>query len=286
MNNTMSLDSFHLFPLLPTEIHLHIWTLALPEPRRIEPWTYVQIEPGSFDSRLTRSRRRAVEWRGPGFSCAKTDPAALRVNRESRHETLQHYTPRDYKHLEKLVERDNVRYEAFIDFSRETVAFGVRPVDGFGHDYDRFLLENEKQKVLHLELASWISGGEHLSESLAEHIRCFPNVEDIVFHLRCRSIEGDEWSIWHDGPEFVETGSVSASIREAREFAEDIFEAYEARQREAGAVWKAPLLVLRPCLEFEKPRCSVEEVRRLVEEARTAAKEGTPSAASEPISER
>jgi len=277
----MSLDSFRLFPLLPIEIRLHIWTLTFPKGRRIEPWTYEEQDDGFVESRLTRSRR-APNYRGPGFSCAKTDPVALWVNRESRHETLKHYTPRDYKHLEYLVTRDNVRYEAHIDFSRETIAFGVRAAGFLGPPYDRFILDNERGKVLHLESAAFIDG-ETFAEKLALHIRSYPKLEDILFHLKCRRIEGDVWTLWHDGPEVEESGSISTSLKEARQIAEDVFKAHEIERREAGEIWRAPLLVLRPCLEFEKRRCSIEEVRRLVEEARFTEKEDLPS---EPVSEQ
>ncbi|KAE9365022.1 hypothetical protein N431DRAFT_95215 [Stipitochalara longipes BDJ] len=276
----MSLDSFPLFPLLPTEIRLQIWKLTFPKPRRIEPWTYPGPATG-YVRMFTRSRSR-VDYRGPGFSCAKTDPVALWVNRESRHEVLKHYTPRDYKHLKYLMRRDNVRYEAYIDFARETIAFGGRQHDVIDETCD-FLSKSEKEKVVHLEINGWfLSLDTSIATTLNNRIPLFPNLEDIFVHVKCNHIEGDEWVHWLDD-DISESGSVSTDLKEAQRIGEELLKAYEIERREAGSSWKIPLLVLKPSPDSEIPRCPVEEVRRLVDEARSAAKE---SSLSEPITEQ
>ncbi|PMD31830.1 hypothetical protein L207DRAFT_519163 [Hyaloscypha variabilis F] len=277
----MSLDSFPLFPLLPIEIRLQIWKLTFPKARRIEPWTW--HGPNRLNEPpFTRSRHNS-DYRGPGFSCGKTDPVALWINRESRHEALKHYTARDYNQLKRLVRRDNVRYEAYIDYAMETIAF-----NGKHHEITSnpctFFSKSEMGNVIHLEIGTFVDVlASELARSLDEKIRSFPNLEDIFVHVKCSHLEDDTWEFWYEGPNNKSFGSVSAVLLEARQIGEQVFQDYEVERREPGDTWKAPLLLFRPCLGDERPRFAVEKVRRLVDEARSAAED---SSLSEPTREQ
>ena len=233
----------------------------LPGGRRIEPYD------GDRPLGLFSTRSRRHPYKGPGFNDAENGPVGLWVNRESRHEVLKHYIAREPAHLEYLKKRDMVRYAAHIDFAKDTISFCGRSLQ----TPDRFLLKIEMEKVAHLELTITFGGPikDSITETLNKWIPLFPNVEDIFLHAQAGVIDGDEW-LWYDLP--PETGSVSAELKEAREVGEAILKGFERQSQEEGRSWKMPLLVIEPATQptsFSRP---IEEVRRLVEEFRSAAK--------------
>ena len=83
--NTSPSRSFTLFPLLPTELRLQIWTLiivsSLSERRTVSITCHREVHP--------INRRRYAK----SFSTSTTIPALLHVNREARSEALRVYRP-------------------------------------------------------------------------------------------------------------------------------------------------------------------------------------------------
>jgi hypothetical protein len=72
---------FTFFNLLPTEIRLKIWHCAFPSTRRIE----LGLSGCPFYRHPPRPNLLTI-------SCAEPNPITLFINKESRHETLAHYT--------------------------------------------------------------------------------------------------------------------------------------------------------------------------------------------------
>jgi hypothetical protein len=140
---------FHLFPLLPTEIRLQIWIMSLPDGRR-----FIQT---------TRRRLIVQNW-------ASTDPLALRVNRESRGTALGHYRARDFARLKRHEARYNIRYPAYINFTKDTISF----LDPW--DYEAF------HSHAKLELNS-ISGQEMHCVKRVELIVCIPSKAGFLRYL-------------------------------------------------------------------------------------------------------
>ena len=78
-----STPQFHNFPLLPSELRLKIWSLALCTPRTVT----ISCRKSPFHHR-TPEIPRIVE----SFSTSAAVPALLHANRESRHEALAFYS--------------------------------------------------------------------------------------------------------------------------------------------------------------------------------------------------
>lgn len=263
----MPFDSFNLFPLLPIEIRLLIWIMTFPEGRRIEPWMWDRPRHPSF---LLLFPHHRPSHSGPGFNLAKTDPVALWVNRESREEVFKHYAAREPAHLQHLERRYNVRWPAHINFSKDTFSFGwnctgrsIRPCD--------FLTKTDMDSIAHLELNSLFDApvGNGLNFLLNQHLSLYSNLQDIFVNVRCSSIEGDEWGFWQEGPNYMETGSISRDLREAQGIGEALLERFDIQCRGEGRAWKRPLLILKATLNYvEGP---IEEVMQLVDDFRSAA---------------
>jgi hypothetical protein len=95
--------SFPLFPLLPPEIRLQIWTSALPGSREIGPIDiYTQTPPSASQNR---------------------DPVLLSVNQESRSVALKHYTVRDVSHLHYWSSKDKFIYPHYISFAHDILTY-------------------------------------------------------------------------------------------------------------------------------------------------------------------
>jgi hypothetical protein len=94
---------FPLFPLLPPEIRLQIWTSALPGPREIGPIDiYTQTPPSPSQNR---------------------DPVLLSVNQESRSVVLRQYTPREISHLQYWSSKDKFPYPKYISFAHDILHY-------------------------------------------------------------------------------------------------------------------------------------------------------------------
>jgi len=120
------LSHFHLFPNLPTELRLQIWRSAFPPPRIVET--------RSLSSTLTNHDgplRRAVKL-----------PIVLKINRESREETLKHYTliPRSQNgsEFQAGVFCFNSKRDV-LHIYRHPFFFGEDPVRDIGIDYQNSL---------------------------------------------------------------------------------------------------------------------------------------------------
>jgi hypothetical protein len=264
----MPFDSFNLFPLLPIEIPILIWIMTFPEGRRIEPWMWDRPGHPSF---LWLFPHHRPSHSGPGFNLAKTDLVALWVNRESREEAFKHYAAREPAHIQHLESRYNVRWPAHIDFSKDTFSFGwkmsglsIRPCD--------FLTKTDMDSIAHLELNSLFDPpvGNTLNFLLNQYLSLYSNLQNIFVHLRCSSIEGDEWGFWHDGPNYMETGSISRNLREAQRIGDALLEQFDTQCRDEGRAWKRPLLILKASLRHE--RRPIKEVMQFMENFRSCAR--------------
>lgn len=134
-----------------------------------------------------------------------------------------------------------------------------------------FLAKTNVDSVAQLELSSLFNApiGENLKLVIYKHLSLFSNLQDIFVHIRCSSIEGDEWRFWHDGPDYIETSSISRDLGEAQRAGEALLEQFDAQCREEGRAWKRPLLILKATLNHvERP---IEEVMQLVDHFRSAA---------------
>jgi hypothetical protein len=77
----MSLNEFHFFNALPSELRVKIWSLALAEPRAL----HVKCDTGPF--------QRGVPRKAKSFHAENSLPALLHVCGESRFEALRVYKP-------------------------------------------------------------------------------------------------------------------------------------------------------------------------------------------------
>jgi hypothetical protein len=259
---------FHLFPLLPTEIRLQIWTAAFPESRRIRPVRRPNILANGRPSAFRRNKH---------FNWANTDPVALWVNHESRELALKYYPARDAALLKHLEERDNVRYPAHIDFANDIILFPNESL--FGEFVGRirgeiddeapcaFLSRRELASVTHLELRfsydDLLEMENILTYFLNESISLFSNVQDIFVDI---TFGGTAGGIWEENVETEETApilhSISAEIHEARDLGKGILDRFQTRVQGEGGSWKMPLLDIVP----ERGLGMIDELRELVED--------------------
>lgn len=87
MRNPIAVQTFHLFTLLPTELRLKIWKLALPGPRVVEV-TVKSPERPEVEYGTSQGNAPNLRW----FWIIKgTSPALLYVNHEARDVTLESY---------------------------------------------------------------------------------------------------------------------------------------------------------------------------------------------------
>ncbi|KAF8854119.1 hypothetical protein BDZ45DRAFT_677200 [Acephala macrosclerotiorum] len=105
----MALESFTLFPELPTELRLKIWKLAIPGPRILSVGHRMQYGEG-----YGRIIPTAMEWR-----TSDPVPTLLHVCHDSRTEALKVYQPSFAAFRTPRQEGKN-----YIDFSRDILYFG------------------------------------------------------------------------------------------------------------------------------------------------------------------
>lgn len=103
MVSTRARSNFHYFPLLPPEIRLQIWDLALPEPRIIVSYyrslrpmyrraaAHEDYEGRTVDLGVIRAHPN-LEMPFPDATCYRVPPT-LHVCRESRAQALRTYVP-------------------------------------------------------------------------------------------------------------------------------------------------------------------------------------------------
>ncbi len=153
---------FHLFPLLQTEIRLQIWIMTFPESRRF----------------IQTIRRHSVFQ-----NRARTDPTALRVNRESREAALFYYSARDLARLKHHEARYNIRYPAYINFTKDVISF-LDPWDYEAfHGYAKWGINSISDQEMHcikrVELIvcipkGWLSLVFGQSPGVERHHKLFP----------------------------------------------------------------------------------------------------------------
>ncbi|KAK2000624.1 hypothetical protein LX36DRAFT_698837 [Colletotrichum falcatum] len=191
------LRNFHLFPTLPVELRLKIWSFNLPPPR------VVPIRCGSKNLTFASS----AEPRRPstrGCTSYAAVPVNLHVCRESRHEALASYR------LSFGMTRNPG--QIFFGNAHDVLYFGAR--DGYMASGAQFFTvmtlcdPADLAGVRHLAINDsmfWVDGGVYQSMSAAnltaevlKHIRLrMPRLERLVFVPR------DENPVYHDQVELV-----------------------------------------------------------------------------------
>jgi hypothetical protein len=121
-----------------------------------------------------------------------------------------------------------VRFPAHIDFTTDIVSFGGMRV-AFS-ERSRFLSKSEMEQVAHLELTTCFAAGgigDNTTYHLNDWLLLYPNLGDILVHIKCDNIDGDEWRVRHNDSDYREIGLVSTDMNEARRVGEEILEQCE-----------------------------------------------------------
>lgn len=135
-STSLTASSFTLFPLLPTEIRLHIWRFALPD-----------------TGRVVELRRSREDWE---VTASPSPPAVFSVNQESRDEVIR------YSILNDAMLTLNGENQVYFNYELDTLSFNTSKQGnyepgsdlwGLGGELYLFvesLRAHERQKVQHL----------------------------------------------------------------------------------------------------------------------------------------
>jgi hypothetical protein len=211
------LKHFSLFPDLPTELRLAIWRSILPPPRLFN----LEKECSRlFHGRRSRHRQSHL-------------PITLRINRESREETLLHY---DIVYLHKPGRGASARVKPML--------FGPRRDMVFIHSVHDFL--SKPYTVYSISLATFratipLNGIRELTilkarwedkDKFVQALMLFPGLKKVNL------IEA------HDGD--VEKWFQSTEEEGGVEFRRDLLEAAEERRKSDLGGWSCPEIVMLP----------------------------------------
>ena len=199
----MQLGTFHPFPLLPKELRLEIWKLALPDPRVIELSLLRSDYPLRLPQRYYRASRGAWWWVA---SASPTTFPLIRTNAEARSIALA-----SYERCEILNRNDTVRHPMYINFSKDTIFVTRDAVDDLkevlvgSHRRVRFMNWRTKVRNLALPLdilerpgylrAALIPGPEpadpkgfkEATRYIADIVRTFPGLKDLSLVIDARN---------------------------------------------------------------------------------------------------
>jgi hypothetical protein len=130
--------TFQLFPYLPAELRLHVWSLAVPPARLLLLQLPMLPEEPSWHQLLPRSlnpswfRRRKPNYGRPHtFTCHTPPPALLSVNFEARAVALKRY--------QLAFAPAGGQPKVYIDFERDVVGLSDPVMSTFSGDYLMYL---------------------------------------------------------------------------------------------------------------------------------------------------
>lgn len=219
MESNQPLQTFTLFPLLPTELRLKIWNLTIPGPRTVT--IHYKTRP------LKKHQGNAFpssRWISPD-----PNPLPLQICHESRTIALKSYTAAFGSHA--------CPRKIYFDFERDTLSFGGGPRNGEAtkNEYDSKVPMDYQ---LDLFLAGDYLGGDHDAEKWVR--RMVVDLKEEVYHRRC--------FIWHDVRLFTGLQELTILAR-TQEDASDILEFGEETMRD----------VRRKCPEWVIPSVRVTD---------------------------
>ncbi len=127
------------------------------------------------------------DWNDPDRR--RSDPIALRVNRESRAVALRHYTRRDINTLNSWQRKDETHYEGFFDFSRDILTlmnhheFCTLISDYPVSIYPGFMTKEEVAKIANVRLSFFAQltnrGLSHMCLDLEKMLQYFKAIRRI-----------------------------------------------------------------------------------------------------------
>jgi hypothetical protein len=216
---------FPLFPLLPPEIRLQIWTSALPGPREIGPLDiYTQSPPSA-------SRNR--------------DPVLLSVNQESRSVALRHYSRRDISHLHYWSKKDNFTYPHYLSFSHDILTYPSTHLVQFLqltapetqiNDPYFFLSRDEMSLVQNLKLilnsVPWAT--DELCDALEALLPVFRELRDIEVEVQ---INFEDYYYGRARP-----ASIKGKVHAVKMLGGMVLERFGEKMESEGREWRVPSL--------------------------------------------
>jgi 2EXR family len=217
--------SFPLFPLLPPEIRLQIWTSALPGPREIGPIDiYTQTPPS------------------PSQNC---DPVLLSVNEESRSVALRHYTRRDVSHLNYWSSKDHFTYPHYISFSQDILTYPSTHLVQFLqltapkvqiNDPYLFLSRDEMSQVQNLKLilnsVPWAT--DELCDALESLIPVFTSLRGVEVEVQ---VSFEDYYYGRAMP-----ASIKGKVHAVKMMGGMVLERFGEKMESEGREWRVPSL--------------------------------------------
>ncbi|PVH74001.1 hypothetical protein DL98DRAFT_40963 [Cadophora sp. DSE1049] len=191
----MQPQTFHPFPLLPKELRMEIWKLALPDPRITELSFMCTDDPLRLPRRYRRTSRGAWSWMATATPI--TFPL-IHINVEARAYALSTYELCGIPN-----QSDPTRHPMYIDFSKDTIFITREAQDRLGEvlvgNYRGVRFTNWRSKVRNLAVPLAVlrksqysraalipgpgpadpNGYEEATQYLAATIRTFPNLQDL-----------------------------------------------------------------------------------------------------------
>jgi hypothetical protein len=159
--------AFHLFPLLPSELRLKIWTIALCTPRVVT----IACRKAPFHPR-TPEIPRTIEW----FSSNPPVPPLMHACSESRHEALPFYTANLFTPSSCI----------FLSFSFDIVRFP----DHVLANVPPAALQHIQELILEVNDCAYF---EHFNMEYIQQMTALKNVEIVACKGVPHSWGGEDW---------------------------------------------------------------------------------------------
>jgi len=166
MESHIQLQSFTLFPTLPTELRLKIWQCVIPGPRDV----------------TIQYRTKYEEFNGKnvytfvGWTSHDPVPLVLHICHESRAEGLKSYQPSfgSYFHQPKI----------YFDFSKDTLSFTPRMANGDAPPSAANVREGVEHCYPRYMLDVFLGGGFHGAQDPEKIQFMSVDIDDTVYGLR------------------------------------------------------------------------------------------------------
>lgn len=218
------LDTFHLFPRLPIELRIEIWTLSLPGPQIYSPKNNFY----DFELKVSQSK----------------NPGALQASQESREIGLRRYTPREHSYLAFARKRDKINYASYIDFARDRVVFpsieSFSLIQGYQvNDYTeeewegRHFSRTELSKVANLQIISddFYYAEMQIRSVLKVWLPTFASLKNFTFTILLQPAVKDVYQSWEG-----ERLSVKEELARYNGVARKLMEVIRGKQLANGVV--------------------------------------------------